>query len=104
MLRALYTAASGMEAQQLNIDTIAHNLANVNTTGFKLRRAHFQDLLYQTIPSPAPSVLSSISSYTSPKSLYWAALVIRKLILSSSSVVLTIRITLNSSKASRMVA
>ncbi len=49
MLRALYTAASGMEAQQLNIDTIAHNLANVNTGGFKLRRAHFQDLLYQNL-------------------------------------------------------
>ncbi len=49
MLRALYTAASGMEAQQLTIDTIAHNLANVNTTGFKLRRAHFQDLLYQNV-------------------------------------------------------
>ncbi len=49
MLRALYTAASGMEAQQLNIDTIAHNLANINTGGFKQRRAHFQDLLYQTV-------------------------------------------------------
>jgi flagellar basal-body rod protein FlgG len=49
MLRALYTAASGMEAQQLNIDNIAHNLANVNTTGFKLRRADFQDLLYQNL-------------------------------------------------------
>lgn len=49
MLRALYTAASGMEAQQLNIDTIAHNLANINTSGFKLRRAQFQDLLYQNI-------------------------------------------------------
>jgi len=49
MLRALYTAASGMEAQQLNIDTIAHNLANINTTGFKQRRAQFQDLLYQNI-------------------------------------------------------
>ncbi len=47
MLRALYTAASGMQAQQLNIDTIAHNLANVNTTGFKERRTQFQDLLYQ---------------------------------------------------------
>lgn len=47
MLRALYTAASGMQAQQLNIDTIAHNLANVNTTGFKQRRTQFQDLLYQ---------------------------------------------------------
>jgi flagellar basal-body rod protein FlgG len=38
-----------MEAQQLNIDTIAHNLANINTSGFKLRRAQFQDLLYQNI-------------------------------------------------------
>src|SRR5512147_1598625 len=49
MLRALYTAASGMEAQQLNIDTIAHNLANINTSGFKQRRAQFQDLLYQNM-------------------------------------------------------
>jgi len=49
MLRALYTAASGMEAQQLNIDTIAHNLANINTSGFKFRKAQFQDLLYQNI-------------------------------------------------------
>jgi flagellar basal-body rod protein FlgG len=49
MLRALYTAASGMEAQQLNIDTIAHNLANINTSGYKIRRAQFQDLLYQNI-------------------------------------------------------
>ena len=50
MLRALYTAASGMEAQQLNIDTIAHNLANINTSGFKQRRTQFQDLLYQNEP------------------------------------------------------
>jgi len=49
MLRALYTAASGMEAQQLNIDTIAHNLANINTSGFKTRKAEFQDLLYQNV-------------------------------------------------------
>lgn len=49
MLRALYTAASGMEAQQLNIDTIAHNIANINTSGFKSRKAQFQDLLYQNI-------------------------------------------------------
>ena len=48
MLRALYTAASGMEAQQLNIDTIAHNLANINTSGFKQRKVQFQDLLYQS--------------------------------------------------------
>lgn len=49
MLRALYTAASGMEAQQLNIDTIAHNLANINTTGYKQRKTQFEDLLYQNI-------------------------------------------------------
>ncbi|MBM3283508.1 MAG: flagellar basal-body rod protein FlgG [Euryarchaeota archaeon] len=49
MIRALWTAASGMTAQQLNNDVIANNLANVNTTGFKRSRADFQDLLYQTI-------------------------------------------------------
>ena len=49
MLRAMHTAASGMEAQQLNIDTIAHNLANINTSGFKARKAEFQDLLYQNM-------------------------------------------------------
>ena len=54
MIRALYSAASGMTAQQMNVDNIAHNLANANTTGFKTRRAQFQDLLYQTWCSPAP--------------------------------------------------
>ena len=48
MIRALWTAASGMQSQQLNIDVIANNLANVNTTGFKKSRADFQDLIYQT--------------------------------------------------------
>ena len=47
MIRALYTAASGMNAQQSNIDNIAHNLANVNTTGFKKSRVEFADLVYQ---------------------------------------------------------
>jgi flagellar basal-body rod protein FlgG len=42
MMRALYTAASGMQAQQRNIDTTANNLANVNTTGFKKRRSSFR--------------------------------------------------------------
>jgi flagellar basal-body rod protein FlgG len=56
MIRALYTAATGMQAQQLNIDVIANNLANVNTAGFKKSRADFQDLLYQTMRAPgAPS-------------------------------------------------
>ena len=49
MIRALFTAATGMQAQQLNVDVIAHNLANVNTTGFKRGRADFQDLLYQNL-------------------------------------------------------
>jgi len=49
MLRALWTAAAGMEAQQLFIDTIANNLANVNTPGFKKSRVNFQDLLYETV-------------------------------------------------------
>jgi flagellar basal-body rod protein FlgG len=48
MIRSLYTAATGMTAQQLNMDVIANNLANVNTTGFKRSRADFQDLLYQS--------------------------------------------------------
>jgi len=49
MLRALWTAASGMQSQQTNIDVIANNLANVNTTGFKKSRADFQDLMYQNL-------------------------------------------------------
>src|SRR5688572_9787762 len=49
MIRALYTAASGMNAQQANIDNVAHNLANVNTTGFKKGRVEFEDLVYQQV-------------------------------------------------------
>ena len=52
MIRALYSAASGMNAQQMNVDNIAHNLANANTIGFKSRRAQFQDLLYQSVVQP----------------------------------------------------
>jgi flagellar basal-body rod protein FlgG len=52
MIRALYSAASGMSAQQLNVDNIANNLANANTAGFKMRRAQFQDLLYQNMIQP----------------------------------------------------
>jgi flagellar basal-body rod protein FlgG len=49
MIRAMYTAASGMNAQQANIDNIAHNLANVNTSGFKKSRVEFEDLVYEQI-------------------------------------------------------
>ncbi len=48
MIRSLWTGASGMQAQQLNVDVVANNLANVDTTGFKRSRANFQDLMYQT--------------------------------------------------------
>lgn len=58
MIRALWTAASGMQSQQTNIDVIANNLANVNTNGFKKSRPDFQDLMYQnlkTVGAPATS-------------------------------------------------
>ncbi|MCG5055660.1 MAG: flagellar basal-body rod protein FlgG [Myxococcales bacterium] len=57
MLRSLYTAATGMEAQQFQMDTIANNLANVSTTGFKRNRAQFEDLLSETLqPAGAPTL------------------------------------------------
>lgn len=49
MMRSLWSAASGMIAQQTNVDTIANNLANVNTTGYKNEKAEFKSLLYQTL-------------------------------------------------------
>ena len=52
MIRALFSAASGMIAQQMSIDNIANNLANANTTGFKQRRVQFQDLMYQNLVAP----------------------------------------------------
>src|SRR5689334_22693400 len=52
MLRALYTAATGSQSQQFNIDVVANNVSNVNTTGYKKSRAEFQDLLSQTYSAP----------------------------------------------------
>ncbi|OIP90287.1 MAG: flagellar basal-body rod protein FlgG [Syntrophobacteraceae bacterium CG2_30_61_12] len=52
MMRSLWTAATGMAAQQMNMDVIANNLANANTAGFKRSRANFEDMMYQTILSP----------------------------------------------------
>jgi flagellar basal-body rod protein FlgG len=52
MFRSLYTAASGMMAQQMNLDNIANNLANSSTAGFRRRRLQFQDLLYQNLVMP----------------------------------------------------
>lgn len=56
MIRSLWSAASGMTAQQLNIDIIANNLANVNTSGFKRVRLDFQDLLYQTLKTAGTTI------------------------------------------------
>ena len=54
-MRALFTAATGMEAQQTRIDSVAHNLANVTTTGFKKWRPEFQDLFYEVLRAPGAS-------------------------------------------------
>jgi flagellar basal-body rod protein FlgG len=62
MIRALNTAASGMSAQQLNLDSIAHNLANSSTAGFKARRAQFQDLVYQSMIQPGASAGQSTTT------------------------------------------
>jgi flagellar basal-body rod protein FlgG len=58
MIRSLWTAASGMDAQKLNMDVIANNLANVNTGGFKKSRPDFVDLLYQTLRAPGAATSS----------------------------------------------
>ena len=55
MMRALYTAATGMLAQQTNVDNISNNLSNVNTVGFKQEKAEFKSLLYQTIQTKTTS-------------------------------------------------
>ena len=55
MMRALYTAATGMIAEQTNVDTISNNLSNVNTTGYKTQRAEFKSLLYQTLQTKTTS-------------------------------------------------
>jgi len=64
MFRALYSAASGMTAQQLNLDNIANNLANASTAGFQARRLQFSDLLYQSqvMPGSAASQQTTIAA------------------------------------------
>jgi len=56
MFRALYTAASGMNAQQLSLENIANNLANANTAGFRSRRLQFEDLMYQNVVVPGSAM------------------------------------------------
>ncbi|MDR3090149.1 MAG: flagellar basal-body rod protein FlgG [Desulfobulbaceae bacterium] len=64
MIRSLWTGTTGMHAQQLNIDVIANNLANVSTNGFKKSRADFQDLLYQTMKVPGSQTSADTQSPT----------------------------------------
>ena len=52
MIRSLYTAASGMKANQTFVDNISHNLSNVNTVGYKKSKIEFEDLMYQTLQEP----------------------------------------------------
>ena len=56
MLRSLWTSASGMIAQQTHLDVVSHNLANVNTQGYKKRRADFEDLMYQIYREPGAPI------------------------------------------------
>ncbi len=62
MLRAFSTAATGMTAQQMMVDVIANNLANVNTTGFKRSQINFQDLLYVELAEPGTEVAAGVTS------------------------------------------
>lgn len=64
MIRSLWTGTTGMHSQQLNIDVIANNLANVSTTGFKKSKADFQDLLYQTMTVPGSQTSEDTESPT----------------------------------------
>jgi flagellar basal-body rod protein FlgG len=62
MIRALYTAASGMSAQQANLDTVANNLANSATTGFRSRKMQFEDMIYQNLVMPGSASSTSTTS------------------------------------------
>ncbi len=62
MIRALYTAASGMSAQQANLDTVANNLANSATAGFRSRKMQFEDMIYQNLVLPGSAASTSTTS------------------------------------------
>ncbi len=62
MQRALFTAATGMRAQQLNVDVISNNLANVNTSGYKASRVDFEDLMYQVMKAPGTEAAAGVET------------------------------------------
>src|SRR5687768_18479312 len=61
MFRSLYVAATGMVAQETKLDTIANNLANANTAGYKRQDAEFEDLLYQNVRAAAPNPAGGVA-------------------------------------------
>lgn len=63
MIRSLFSSSSGMQAQQVNLDVLANNLANVNTTGFKKNRVDFQSLFYQTLKKPSISNTTGLNNF-----------------------------------------
>ncbi|MDD4666122.1 MAG: flagellar hook-basal body complex protein [Clostridia bacterium] len=63
MIRSLFSSTSGMQAQQVHLDVLANNLANVNTTGFKKNRVDFQSLFYQTLKSPTVSGTTGLNNF-----------------------------------------
>jgi flagellar basal-body rod protein FlgG len=72
MIRALWTSANGMEAQQMNLDVIANNLANVNTAGFKKSTLQFQEMMYDTNKAPGASTSDSSTTPTGAQVGYGA--------------------------------
>jgi flagellar basal-body rod protein FlgG len=89
MIRALKTAATGMRAQQLNVDNIANNLANINTTGFKRTKLEFQDLFYQTTKSAGSIVKQGTESPVSLEIGYGSAPVATQRIFSQGELLPT---------------
>ena len=65
-MRSLHIAATGMQAQQTNVEVISNNIANISTTGFKRRRAEFQDLLYQNIRRNGSQLARSLALVFAP--------------------------------------
>jgi flagellar basal-body rod protein FlgG len=86
MIRALKTAATGMHAQQLNVDNIANNLANINTTGYKRSKVEFQDLFYQATRNPGAIARQGVETPTSLEVGYGAVPVATPRIFSQGEV------------------
>jgi len=89
MIRALKTAATGMSAQQLNVDNIANNLANINTTGFKRSKVEFQDLFYQTAKVPGRIAGQGVAAPSSLEIGYGTAPVATQKIFSEGEILPT---------------